>query len=138
MYYPQRIFKKYKLIEEQNRCIFNYENDYIYKFEYDNKSNVSCPNGTYYNISINKYQKDIMSEAKISSVVNPLFSENIKITYNIEKDERDEDIKIFRNNVYDYNINETKEDKVEAKNGIIYQVTTSDNQKNNTYNITNL
>ena len=46
--------EKYKLIEEQNRCIFNYENDYIYKFEYDNKSNVSCPNGTYYNISINK------------------------------------------------------------------------------------
>ena len=44
-------------------------------------------------------------------MVNPLSSENIKITDNIAKDERDEDIQNFRNNVYDYNISESKEDK---------------------------
>ena len=57
----------------------------------------------------------------------------LRITDNIAKDERDEHIQNFRNNVYEYNISESKEDKVEVKNGVIYQVTTSDNQKNNTY-----
>ena len=120
----------YKLIEDKKKCIDNCKNDNIYKFEYDNKCYISCPNGTYNNISNNKCQK--VNEIKISSVVNPLSSENIKITDNIAKDERDEDIQNFRNNVYDYNISESKEDKVEVKNGVIYQVTTSDNQKNNT------
>ena len=77
------------------------------------KKYISCPNGTYYNFSNNKCQKEKTDETKISSVVNPLFSENNKITDNITKDERDEDIQNFRNNVNDYNISESKEDKVE-------------------------
>ena len=117
--------ENYKLIEQQNRCILNCENDNIYKLEYGNKCYISCPNGTYSNDDDKINQKD--SETKISSV----FSDSIIITYNIGGDERDKDIQNFRNNVYDYNISESKEDKVEVKNGVIYQVTTSDNQKNN-------
>ena len=33
-----------KLIEEQNRCVSNCDNDNNYKYEYDNKCHVSCPN----------------------------------------------------------------------------------------------
>ena len=36
-----------KLIEEQNKCISNCDNDNIYKYEYDNKCLIACPNGTF-------------------------------------------------------------------------------------------
>ena len=56
---------------------------------------------------------------------------NISTTTIIIKDERDKDIETFRGKLSDYNISETKEDIVEEKDGVIYQMTTSDNQKNN-------
>ena len=91
---------------------------------YDNKCYISCPNGTIYNSSNKICQEDKKMEIKTTSEVK----RNTTI-----KDERDEDIQNFRNNVYDYNISESKEDKIEVKNGVVYQVTTSDNQKNNIY-----
>ena len=56
---------------------------------------------------------------------------NISTTTIIIKDERDKDIENFRGKLSNYNISETKEDLVEEKEGVIYQMTTSDNQKNN-------
>ena len=56
---------------------------------------------------------------------------NIPTTTIVIKDERDKDIENFRGKLSNYNISETKEDLVEEKDGVIYQMTTSDNQKNN-------
>ena len=49
---------------------------------------------------------------------------------NESKDERDEYIENYRNFISDFNISENKEDKVEIKGDVIFQITTSDNQKN--------
>ena len=48
------------------------------------------------------------------------------------KDERDEKIEKFRKIVSNFNISENKEDIIESKDNVTYQMTTTDNQKNNT------
>ena len=98
-----------KLIINENKCINNCSKDKIYHYEFENKCIQSCPSNTIYNESIKLcIKKDI-------------------------KDERDEDIQNFREQVYQYNVTEKKEDIIDIKNGVTYQITTSDNQKNNTY-----
>ena len=72
-----------KLIIEQKRCIDQCRNDAIYKYDYENKCYLSCPNWT------------ITDENNKKCYMN--------ITY---KDERDEKIKNFREYIPKFNISE--------------------------------
>ena len=98
----------------------------IYIYEYNNTCLRFYPNEMQYNTSMNKYYHE--------EYIETIFSSNIIIqtTYiNITKDKRDEDIQIFRQNyIEEFNITENQ-DKVEEKSGVLYQMTTSDSQKNN-------
>ena len=54
-------------------------------------------------------------------------------TDDIIKVKIDENINKFRNEfISDYNVNETKEDIIENEESLVFQMTTTDNQKNNT------
>ena len=64
---------------------------------------LSCPDGTFYNSSNKLCQIDKKIEIKTTS--------EVKCNKTV-KDERDEDIQNFRNNVYDYNISKSKVDKI--------------------------
>ena len=51
---------------------------------------------------------------------------------NIIKDKRDKDIEQYREIISDFNVSENKEDIIESKDNVTYQMTTTNNQKNNT------
>ena len=74
-----------------------------------------------------KTNTNIIKDGKIDDIIKIILSSNIDIT----KDERDEHIQNFREQIFQYNITKNKEDIIETKNGVFYQMTTSDNQKNN-------
>ena len=122
--------KNYKLIKNKSKCIDNCINDDIYKYEYNYTCYQECPNGTIQNDSNylcyeQKYEENTIRNFIINN------STFIDISITIFKDERDEKIEKFREFVSDFNISENKEDIIKMKNDVQYQMTTSDNQKNN-------
>ena len=110
-----------KIILNKTKCTNNCKNDTTYKYEYNNTCLIECPNETLYNendkICYNFYIKQNN------------FSNN-----NISKEEIVEDFDDFRRYIYIYNVTNDKEDIIEIKNDMTYQLTTTDNQKNNIYN----
>ena len=101
-----------KLIPDKKVCIKECKNDDIYKYEYNNKCYTKCPNGTFLNDS------DLICYKENNSGDN--------------KNEINENIKKFRDYISNYNISKNQDDIVTINNDVIYQITTSDNQKNNT------
>ena len=99
-----------KLIKEKNKCIDECVNDNIFKYEYNNTCLESCPNNT-------KEINNICLDNEIS--------------------EGNDYIKVF----HDYitytdipkNVTESKKDYIREKNNTLYQITTTENQKNNIY-----
>ena len=96
-----------KLIEEECKCIDKCENDNKYKYEYNNKCYEDCPVGTYKNGN------------------------------NCITNEEDKNIKIFQNYIINSdipkNVIESKKDYIEIQNDTIYQISTTENQRNNKY-----
>ena len=106
-----------KLIKEKNKCIDECNKDNIYKYEYNNICYINCPNNT------------IKNESKCYdyNLIN-IDSTNINII-------NDEDIDIYREYINDddiiKNVTQNKEDYTKEKDGVLYQITTTENQKNN-------
>ena len=127
-----------KLILNKNKCIDECKNDNIYKFEYENRCFLNCPNNLIYNESNICYEDNTIETSQnyfINQTINYDIIETVLINtsnINLTKYEMIKNIENFRNSLYDFNVSENKEDKVEVKEGIIYQMTTSENQKNNT------
>ena len=96
-----------KLIIKQKRCIDQCKNETNYKYEFENKCYLNCPNGT------------ILDENRKTCIIN--------ITY---KDERDKRIKNFREYIQEFNISEN--DIIAYEKEMIYQISTTHNQNNNT------
>ena len=116
--------KNYKLIKDKNKCIDNCENDDIYKYEYCDKCFMFQPNDTFPGKNNCIYLEDDIIET----------SENLTIKNNKTfEEERDDYILRFRNYVLHFNVTGDKENIIESKNGVIYQITTLDNQKINSY-----
>ena len=97
-----------KLITDKNKCIDDCKKDDDYQYEYKNNCYKQCPNGTTHRE--NNYI---------------CFDENIK-------DERDIEIEIYKGTVSNFNVSENKEDIISKKDDVLFQITTSENQKNNT------
>ena len=112
-----------KLIENKNKCINNCKNDDLYKYEYNNKCYINCPNETFLN------ESNFICYKKEKNQFNT-FTENL-ININLTKDEINENIKKYREYISIYNITENMEDFTLIDKDIIYQITTSENQKNN-------
>ena len=116
-----------------------------------------CPNGTIYNESTNicNVEKNFENPIVTTTFINKVFTENIKEitiieeekeidTYNNLTDEKKiaiedellinlkEDIMNGRLDDIIKNVTKNKEDYVMKKDNIIYQITTSENQKNKT------
>ena len=102
----------FKLIKEKNNCIDSCEKDEKYNYEYNNICYDECPTGT--------NQKNYIC---------------INDEYKMDEDKN---MDKFRENIFDDEILEkildNKEDLVQKGNNITYQITTSDNQKNNQNN----
>ena len=97
-----------KLIKEKNICIDECKNDNIYKYEYNNICYEHCPEGT--------------SETSNKCFLNEIIEE-------------DRNIKIFQDYIYNNdiikNVTETKTDYIMENKNVIYQITTTENQKIN-------
>ena len=127
-----------KLIEKTNECTDDCSKDDIYKYEYNNKCYESFQTETSFVDSSNIYSK---MESTLNTITEKITQKETKTDFNIEnnvstyiiikKDRRDEDIQSFRGKLSDYNITKDTKDVIEEKEGVVYQMTTSDNQKNN-------
>ena len=142
-----------KLIIERKKCIDKCSNDNIYIFEYNNKCYIKCPDNT---ILENNTCKDIqISDKSIISESSDKTSNNLENTDNwstenfflglyIPKEQnilsKDDIIKNIRKDILNHtldnlisNVIKEKEDIHIKKDNVLYQITTSDNQNNNTY-----
>ena len=109
-----------KLIKERNECVEECQNDEYYKYEFNNTCHQECPNGT-----------SIREDDEYICYLN----ENINNTV-VEK--KDKIIENFKDDIMNgkmdeilNNITNNKEDFVQKEDDVIYQLTTSENQKNN-------
>ena len=109
-----------KTIKEKNKCIDDCKNDDIYKYEYNNICYEKCPKNNYLN--------------ETNYICYPI--KNNEIT----KEELVQNLQEFREEfIFDFNISANQEDFIRVKDNMAFQVTTSDNQKNNTNkNITSI
>ena len=116
-----------KLIKEKNECIENCENDNIYKYIYNNTCYEKCPNGT-----LNQGNDYICNPIEFYDI------NEIRQIIIAEKDAKIENLQenlIYGNMDYMFNnASENKEDFVKKEDDVIYQITTSENQKNNSKN----
>ena len=105
-----------KLIKNKKKCIDECYKDDIYKYEYNNICYEKCPNGT--------------------NESNYICSDVIFSEYGLS--EKDEKTKMFKDYITKGNIIEkiiqSEQDFIEKGINITYQITTSDNQKNNANN----
>ena len=108
-----------KLIINKKRCIDKCYKDDIYKYEYNDNCYEKCPNGT-------NESTYICSDFEMENEITE------KKDQKINKYKED----ITKGNIIE-NIIKNKKDIIEKDNNITYQITTSDNQKNNT-NINNI
>ena len=116
--------KQYKKIEKKKKCINDCKKDDTYKYEYNNFCLKECPIGSFHDE--NEYIC-----YKIKNIGTTIINEfNNKSTNKIE-DERDKEIENFRGMIKDFNVSENK-DIIKTEGNVQYQMTTSDNQKNNT------
>ena len=99
-----------KLINEKNKCIDECKNDNIYRYQYNNICYEHCPDGT--------------RETNYNCFLN-------------EITEEDRIIKIFQEYIFNSdiikNVTENKTDYILEKDNVIYQITTTENQKLNEY-----
>ena len=103
-----------KLIIQKNKCVNKCKNDDLYIYEYNNICYEKCPNGT-------------------------IINEIAKICFNSTDNEKGKMISSFQEQIQNgdidsllKNISETKDDYFQREEDIILQITTSENQKNNT------
>ena len=121
-----------KLIKNKNQCVDDCKNTDVYRYEYNNTCYQECPNGTIHNyddyICFN-YQN---IETTNTIDINPNLSSTIDIlsTY-LKREEMDREIENFRELVSNFSITENKEDIITKKDNVQFQMTTSENQKNN-------
>ena len=118
-----------KLITEKNKCTNDCKKDDVYKYEYNKKCYEKCPNGTIYI----KEEGICIQEKYDSTVINTIIYTEI-IENEISK--QDEEIINFKNNIINNEaiIENAKngEDFVKEEKDILFQVTSSKSQKNNT------
>ena len=139
-----------KLILDKRKCIDECKNDNIYQYEYDDKCYKKCPTETIPNNNNICIKEIIKSRNETESILDcsaeKLFltkSCGTEITSNKNKDQLISNIEddIINRRIDDLidNITKTKQDLLVKENDTIYQITTSDNQKNNDYkNISSL
>ena len=112
-----------KTIIEKKACIDDCKNEDTYLYEYNNICYKECQEGTITN-KTNFKCNDI--EIIETTVIE-------KNTYeNKSKVDIDMEIEKFREMISNFNVSKDSQDIITKKNNIQYQMTTSDNQKNNT------
>ena len=136
-------------------CVESCNNLDNYKYKYNNRCLKSCPGNTItdnINYICQNFSTTIVSTLPksnpiLTTIIPPKTDEKLKTTETnndiietymneieiIEiKDERDKIIEQYRKFVSDFNVSENKEDIIKSKDNVTYQMTTTDNQKNNT------
>ena len=141
-----------KLIPNISKCINDCQKDNIYKYEYDNRCFLNCPEDTFYDENNNIYLKIIIIKTNSNTIINTNSNIDINTNNKINTDntiniiytealfipqtnkvneEINDYIEKFRNYANNYDVSKNEE-KTEENNGVIYQLTNTDIQKNNT------
>ena len=155
-------FNYSKFIDKKMKCIDKCSNDDTYQFEYNNKCVESCPiEAITDNINFICKDKEVINDIKTNEIINTIQnSQHNKISdiiqnwsvenffmgvYNSEdlKDiDKDDIISNIREDIINHKIDSlllnvsegAQNDLLIKEEKILYQITTSDNQKNGTYN----
>ena len=116
-----------KLISNKSKCVSICKNDDIYQYEYKNICYKECPEETI------KNENDYIcyENKKIETTFINEIKETKIITYSVNNDIEGEAAN-FKGMISDFNVSENQEDIIEKKDNYQFQMTTSDNQKNNT------
>ena len=134
-------YKHKKIIFETKTCILNCEG--IYKFEYNNLCFSSCPNGTHNitnninnniciddNFKILNYTFDPIIQDNFFAIRNPELENNtVKLLNDIRKEFFIGNLDILLLNI----LEKENKDIIFVDKDIIYQFTSSNNQRNNNY-----
>ena len=118
-----------KLIIEKKKCIDDCNKDNIYKYEYNNR----C----YENYNYINNNKSILDNFSIEKFFKGFYDFN---NISLDSSFNDKIINNIKNNIINGNINLSnliegdKEDLLLKTNNILYQITSTENQKNNEYN----
>ena len=122
--------KSKKYIYELQKCTYNCSEDDIYRFEYNNKCYKSCPKGTntfnkidYLCFSFFDYIDDFYNLSKNNNINK----------YEIIQNIRNDIINYFLETLIEMYIENKNEDLFYYNNDIIFQLTSTFNQKNNKY-----
>ena len=124
-----------KFIIEKNKCIEDCSKDDLFSLEYENECYESCPNHTH--ISSNEHSCEIDSITLNWDINNFFYGENQKKDINSE--EKDQIVSKIKDDIINGNIDLTdlvygdKEDITISVDDTSFQITTTDNQKNNEY-----
>ncbi len=116
---------EYKIITDKNKCIDDCKKDDSNKYNFNNICYKDCPSGTFQN------ETDYICY-EIKNLETTIINEINNQSTNKIEDERDKEIENFRGMISDFNVSENTEDIITTKDNVQYQMTTSDNQKNNT------
>ena len=133
-----------KLIEKKNKCTNNCSNDKTYKYEYNNKCYKSCPNNT--QISSNNFDLCEINKIKQYKYNETDLLNKITKSNNNSLSDKDNAIKIIKHELFSGTLDSLlsnviageKKDIFINDENIIYQITTSDNQNNDNYNISSI
>ena len=141
-----------KLIIEQNYCVDDCSLDKLFRYEYENRCYRSCPVGTS-ETNDNKCTKDLydcpknfpykivdnnqcVSNCFIEDFFNSrciISNQDLEVKQNFINNLINEISNNSSNSFLSDVINENKKDYIIVQNDIIYQITSSENQKNNIY-----
>ena len=121
-----------KMINGTEKCVENCNDDDLYKYEYNNICYKHCPSGTIISPN-NKYICEKLIQDLTENYFNNIFNNKNNIM------EADDIILNIRNGILNgyfdlSDIIEGKNDLLYIDNNIIYQITSTDNQKYNKYN----
>ena len=133
----KEIYKKF--IKEKNKYIDNCNKDDIYKYEYKNICYISCPKETHISL-FNKYLCESNNLVDINNKMNKK-EKYKKIKFrNLSDNNKDNKINYIRSQISTGSdeinnlINGNSEDIFDNENKIIYQITSTYNQKNQNKN----
>ena len=135
-----------KFIEEKNKCIDNCTNDLKYRYEYNNKCFDSCPKGTI-SSSNNSYLCEINKECNPTNLFLGKCqlnnnTNNINMNNSSTAEAKDKMINNIREEIMSGGMDELiddivtkeKKDLVVNDDNTIFQITSTENQKNNKNN----
>ena len=139
-----------KLIDEKNKCIDKCSNDNFYRYEYKDECFINCPTETIFDnyickdINLKTEEKELSSQTNIirNNFSSKDFFNGVYNSDELNTFTKDEIMKNIKNDIINHKLDSLlsnvtggkKEDLYTKEENVLYQITTTYNQNNKSYN----